>query len=148
MPGRIAEYCRRTGQPVPAGDGAMVRCILESLALAHAESVDLLEQVTGVRLDRLHIVGGGSRNALLCEWTAQAAGRPVLAGPEEATLVGNLLVQAMAMGELSSLDEAREVVRRSFVPTTYEPSESQEWNDAQARFSGLTAKGHELEVGS
>ncbi|MDX6600209.1 MAG: rhamnulokinase [Gaiellales bacterium] len=148
MPGRIAEYCRRTGQPIPEGDGAMVRCILESLALAHAESVDLLEHVTGVRLDRLHIVGGGSRNALLCEWTAEAARRPVLAGPEEATLVGNLLVQAMAMGELSSLGEAREVARRSFVPTTYEPSESHQWSDAQARFSGLTAKGHEVEVGS
>ncbi len=69
-------------------------------------------------LDRLHIVGGGSRNALLCEWTASAAGVPVIAGPEEATLVGNLLVQAMALGELASLGEAREVVRRSFVPTT------------------------------
>jgi rhamnulokinase len=148
MPARIAEYCRRTGQTPPEGEGAIVRCILESLALAHAESVDLLERVTGVRLERLHVVGGGSRNALLCEWTAQAAGRPVLAGPEEATLVGNLLVQAMALGELASLDEAREVVRRSFVPTTYEPSESHEWSDAQARFSGLTAKGHEVEVGS
>ena len=100
--------------------------------------------MTGIRLDRLHIVGGGSRNALLCEWTAQAAGRPVIAGPEEATLVGNLLVQAMALGEIASLDEAREVVRRSFVPTTYEPSASQEWSDAQMRFSGLT----EYEVGT
>ena len=125
MPARIAEYCRRTGQTPPEGGGATVRCILESLALAHAESVDLLERVTGMRLDRLHVVGGGSRNALLCEWTAQAAGRPVIAGPEEATLVGNLLVQAMALGELASLDEAREVVRRSFVPTTHEPAESQ-----------------------
>jgi rhamnulokinase len=148
MPARIADYCRRTGQTPPEGAGATVRCILESLALAHAESVDLLERVTGVRLDRLHVVGGGSRNHLLCEWTAAASGRPVIAGPEEATLVGNLLVQAMATGELSSLGEAREVVRRSFVPTTHEPAESQQWSDAQGRFSGLTVKGHELEVGS
>jgi rhamnulokinase len=148
MPARIAEYCRRTGQTPPEGVGETVRCIFESLALAHAESIDLLERVTGVKLDRLHIVGGGSRNGLLCEWTAAAAGRPVIAGPEEATLVGNLLVQAMAMGELSSLDQAREVVRRSFVPTTHEPAESHEWSDAIGRFSGLTAKGHELEVGS
>jgi rhamnulokinase len=147
MPARIVEYCRRTGQPVPDGAGEIVRCILESLALAHAESVDLLEQVTGVALAQLHIVGGGSRNELLCAWTANAAGRPVLAGPEEATLVGNLLVQAMALGELSSLDEVREVVRRSFVPTTYEPAESQQWADARARFSRL-GESHEVEVGT
>ena len=148
MPARIAGYCRRTGQTPPDGPGETVRCILESLALAHAESVDLLERVTGVKLDRLHVVGGGSRNALLCEWTAAAAGRPVIAGPEEATLVGNLLVQAMAMGELASLGEAREVVRRSFVPTRHEPAESQQWVDATGRFAGLTAKAQELGVGS
>ncbi len=147
MPARIVGYCSRTGQPVPDGAGEIVRCILESLALAHAESVDLLEQVTGLRLAQLHIVGGGSRNELLCAWTANAAGRPVLAGPEEATLVGNLLVQAMALGELSSLDEIREVVRSSFVPTTYEPAESQQWADARGRFSRL-GESHEVEVGT
>jgi rhamnulokinase len=147
MPSRIAEYCRRTGQTPPEGAGATVRCVLESLALAHADSVELLERVTGASLDRLHVVGGGARNALLCEWTAEASGRPVLAGPEEATLVGNLLVQAMALGELSSLDEAREVVRRSFVPTPYEPSESEGWADARARFAALSAQGQGLEVG-
>jgi rhamnulokinase len=147
MPARIVEYCRRTGQPTPDGAGEIVRCILESLALAHAESVELLEQVTGVALGQLHIVGGGSRNELLCEWTANAAGRPLLAGPEEATLVGNLLVQAMALGELASLDEVREVVRRSFTPTRYEPAESQQWADARARFSGL-GESHEVEVGT
>jgi sugar (pentulose or hexulose) kinase len=147
MPARIVEYCRRTGQPTPDGAGEIVRCILESLALAHAESVELLEQVTGVALGQLHIVGGGSRNELLCEWTANAAGRPLLAGPEEATLVGNLLVQAMALGELASLDEVREVVRRSFTPTRYEPAESQQWADARARFSGL-GESYEVEVGT
>jgi rhamnulokinase len=147
MPARIDDYCTRTGQTPPEDAGAMVRCILESLALAHADSVDLLERVTGTSLDQLHIVGGGSRNALLCEWTAHASGRQVVAGPEEATLVGNLLVQAMALGELASLEEAREVVRRSFVPTTYEPSESQQWRDAKERFSGLAEKDHEVEVG-
>jgi rhamnulokinase len=148
MPLRIADYCRRTGQTPPDGPGALVRCILESLALAHADSVDLLERATGVRLDQLHIVGGGARNELLCAWTAQAAGRPVLAGPEEATLVGNLLVQAMALGELASLDEAREVVRRSFVPTAYEPADSSRWEDARGRFSGLRGNGHEVGVGT
>jgi rhamnulokinase len=146
MPARIAAYCMRTGQTPPEGPGAIVRCILESLALAHAESVDLLARVTGRRLDELHVVGGGARNGLLCAWTAEASGRPVIAGPEEATLVGNLLVQAMAVGEIATLEEAREVVRRSFSPTTYEPAESQRWSDARARFSGLSGERPELEV--
>src|SRR5205823_1267040 len=98
MPGRIVEFCARTRQPEPAGAGAVVRCILESLALKHAQVAELLGRVTGTPSTELHLVGGGARNDLLCDWTAQAAGLPVLAGPEEATLLGNLLVQAMALG--------------------------------------------------
>jgi rhamnulokinase len=146
MPARIAAYCTRTGQVPPDGPGQTVRCILESLALAHAESIDLLERVSGRELAELHVVGGGARNGLLCAWTAEAAGRPVIAGPEEATLVGNLLVQAMAVGEIATLDEARDVVRRSFSPTTYEPAESERWSDARARFSDLAGGRPELEV--
>jgi rhamnulokinase len=138
MPARIAEYCERTGQPRPEDPGAVVRCIFESLALKHAETVDLLADVTGRRLEQLHVVGGGARNELLCEWTAAAAGRPVYAGPAEATLVGNLLVQARALGELSSLAEARDVVRRSFSSRTYEPETSEAWREARERFAALT----------
>jgi rhamnulokinase len=137
MPARVAEFCRQTGQREPDGVGATVRCVLESLALKHAETVDLLRTVTGAEPSELHIVGGGARNALLCAWTAEAAGLPVLAGPEEATLLGNLLVQAMALGEVSSLEQAREVVRASFTPVTYEPSGSSEWTEARARFARL-----------
>ena len=118
MPARISA---RTGQTDP---GAITRCILESLALKHAQTVELLADVTGSAPAEIHVVGGGSRNELLCQWTADAAGLPVLAGPEEATLVGNLLVQAMALGELSSLEEVREVARRSFTPKVYEPHET------------------------
>lgn len=138
MPARIADYCERTGQPRPASQGAIVRCIFESLALKHAESVELLVRVTGRPIDELYVVGGGANNELLCEWTAAAAGRPVHAGPAEATLVGNLLVQAIALGELASLDDAREVVRRSFSLTTYEPASTDAWAEARQRFAALS----------
>ena len=137
MPGRIAEYCERTGQPRPADDGAVVRCIFESLALKHAETVETLAELTGRPLDEIHVVGGGANNELVCRWTAEASGRVVEAGPAEATVVGNLLVQAMALGELSSLGEAREVVRRSFATRVYEPARGAEWSEARERFATL-----------
>jgi rhamnulokinase len=147
MPSRLREFCRLTGQPEPATVGEIVRCILESLALKHAETVDILHAVSGSAPSTLHIVGGGSRNALLCAWTASAAGLPVYTGPEEAALVGNLLVQAMTLGEVGSLDEARAVVRSSFEPTVYEPVLAAEWREARARFAELSAGAH-LEIGA
>jgi rhamnulokinase len=144
MPSRIRTFCRQTHQPEPAGVGETARCILESLALKHAETVDVLRDVTGLDPAELHVVGGGARNELLCAWTAAATGLPLLAGPEEATILGNLLVQAMALGELGSLDEARDVVRASFAPTTYEPELLAEWQEARERFGQLREK--ELEV--
>jgi rhamnulokinase len=144
MPSRIRQFCRQTNQPEPGDIGETARCILESLALKHAETVIELRAVTGADPRELHVVGGGARNELLCVWTAEATGLPVLAGPEEATLIGNLLVQAMALGELASLDEAREVVRASFAPTTYEPREGAEWQEARERFARLCEA--ELEV--
>ena len=148
MPARLGDYCERTGQQRPEDEGAIVRCIFESLALKHAESVDLLGRVTGRELDELLVVGGGANNELLCEWTAAAAERPVYAGPAEATLVGNLLVQAMALDEISSLAEAREVVRRSFAATTYEPSNDDAWREARERFAALSDARPEVQVGT
>ena len=139
MPRKVAEACRRTGQAEPAGPAETARCILESLALKHAETVELVAGVTGVAPAELHVVGGGARNELLCRWTAEASGLPVLAGPEEATVIGNLLVQAIALGELGSLEDAREVVRRSFALRTCEPSGSAEWQEARERFSAEVA---------
>jgi rhamnulokinase len=139
MPRRISDYCRQTKQPEPADMGAIVRCVLESLALKHAETVDVLRRVTGTDPVELHVVGGGARNELLCAWTADATRLPVLAGPEEATLLGNLLVQAMALDELSTLEEAREVVRTSFAPRVFEPSPADAWQDARERFAQLPA---------
>jgi rhamnulokinase len=146
MPGRIVSYCEETGQETPPDDASIVRCILESLALKHAETVTLLTRVTGRELDELHVVGGGANNELLCAWTAEAAQRPVLAGPAEATLVGNLLVQALALGEISSLAEGRELVRRSFVPRMYEPTAGGAWDDARGRFETLCGSRQGLEA--
>jgi rhamnulokinase len=119
--GRVAAACRRDGHEPPATPGAFTRCVLQSLADAYRKTIDECVQLTGRPVDAVHVVGGGSRNALLCRLTAEACGRPVLAGPAEATSAGNVLVQAIATGELGSLDELREVVRRSVQVIRYEP---------------------------
>ena len=137
MPARIAAYCAETGQEAPADDAATVRCILESLALKHAETVELLGELSGRELVELHVVGGGARNELLCTWTAQASQRVVLAGPAEATLVGNLVVQAIALGELESLADGRELVRRSFTQRRFDPEPDAAWREARERFARL-----------
>jgi rhamnulokinase len=139
MPARMRDACAATGQPLPEEPAAVTRCILESLALKHAETVELLASVTGAGPLELHVVGGGARNEPLCRWTASASELPVLAGPEEATLLGNLLVQAIALGELGSLAEAREVVRASFAPRVHEPEPSSRWREARVRFAALRA---------
>jgi rhamnulokinase len=137
MPTRILDFCAATGQPQPPDVGAVTRCILESLALKHAQTVDVLGTATGVVPVEIHIVGGGARNALLCRFTADASRLPVAAGPEEATLLGNVLVQAIALGEIGSIAEGREVVRTSFAATVYEPAASQAWDEARHRFAAL-----------
>jgi rhamnulokinase len=136
MPRKIADACRASGQPEPAGPAETARCVLESLALKHAETVELVASVTGAVPAELHVVGGGARNELLCRWTAEATGLPVVVGPEEATVIGNLLVQAIALGELGSLAEAREVVRRSLPLRELEPTGAAEWQEARERFGG------------
>jgi rhamnulokinase len=134
MPARVRAFCAHTGQPEPVEPGAVARCVLESLALKHAQTIDVLASVTGTAPEEIHLVGGGARNELLCRWTANAAGIPVLSGPEEATLLGNLLVQAMSLGEFASIQEGREVIRASVAPTTYEPQDTVTWREARERF--------------
>ncbi len=137
MPQAIAEFCRQTGQPVPASPGGFIRCALESLALLYRRRLREVEQLAQRRAERLHIVGGGSRNALLNQLTADATGCTVLAGPAEATALGNVLVQALALGHLKSLAQARAVVRRSFAPEVFEPRDAAAWAAAADRFDRL-----------
>ncbi len=134
----IAGFCTRTGQPVPDGMGAAVRCCLESLALKYRWTLERLEAFRGHPIEVIHIVGGGTQNQLLCQLAADATGRPVIAGPIEATAIGNVLMQALGRGRIGSLEEAREVVRRSFELDTYTPATSRErWEVAYSRFLGL-----------
>ena len=137
MPARLAAFCERTGQPVPGDEGAYVRCALESLALKYRWTVERLELILGAPIRTIHVVGGGSRNTLLSQFTADACGRPVHAGPVEATAVGNVLMQALAQGQLRSLQELRSVVARSFPVTVYEPCDIAAWNGAAGRFAEL-----------
>ena len=136
MPSRIRCFCEGTGQRPPEGPAEMARCVFESLALKYRYVIEQAEDLTGREVRTVHVVGGGSQNALLCQLTADAAGLPVVAGPVEATAVGNVMVQAFARGRVGSLGEIREVVRRSFEPKTYEPGGSaDEWSELRERFS-------------
>ncbi len=137
MPTRIAVFCRETGQPDPDSPGAFVRCCLESLALLYRVTLKRIEKLTGGKIERLHVVGGGSRNDLLNQFTANACGIPVLAGPAEATALGNILVQAIAGGDLPDLAAGREVIRNSFEVKTFEPRQEVEWHKASRRFDEL-----------
>jgi rhamnulokinase len=134
MPAKIAAWCRAKGHAPPATDGEFARAILESLALRYRNVVENLEALAGRKIDVIHIVGGGSRNSLLNQFVADCTGRRVVAGPSEATAIGNILVQAMGAGELANLDEARAVVRNSFELTTVEPHPSAEWERAYRRY--------------
>lgn len=127
MPEKIRRYCTDTGQPVPETQGEIIRAVLESLALKYRFVLERLEQLAGKRLEPLHIIGGGTRNRLLNQFTADAANRVVVTGPVEATAIGNVLVQAHAMGQLASLADARAVVRRSFAPEVYRPRPDERW---------------------
>jgi rhamnulokinase len=142
MPARLRTRCRTSGQPEPQDPGAVVRCVLESLALKYRLVLEQLDELLGRRVEPVHVVGGGARNRLLCRFTADATGRVVLAGPTEATALGNVLVQAMARGRLASLAEGRELVRRSFDIETYTPNKqvAAAWNDAYARFRSLLSE--------
>ncbi len=139
MPERIREFCRRTGQPVPESKGEIIRCALESLALKYRSVLIMLESVTGRQMEALHIVGGGTRNRLLNQFAANATGLKTITGPVEATAIGNILMQAVALGKIGSLSEGREVVRQSFEVETYQPQDRQAWDDAYQRFTSLLA---------
>jgi rhamnulokinase len=137
MPAAIGEFCRKSGQPLPSEPGAVVRCALESLALRYRWVLERLESLLGHRLETIHIVGGGTQNTLLCQLCADACDRVVLAGPVEATALGNVLVQAIGLKLLSSLEQAREVVRNSFEVKRYEPRNPERWQEPYQRFIKL-----------
>ena len=130
MPSRIQKFCADTNQQVPQTKGQIIRVALESIALKYRLVLERLEELIGKRLDPLHIIGGGTRNSLLNQFTADSTGRTVIAGPVEATAIGNILMQAIGMKQLASLAEARAVVRLSFEAEIYEPKPNSGWHEA------------------
>lgn len=139
MPTAIAAYCSGTGQPEPETEGQIVRCALESLALKYRMVLGWLEELTGVKTEVIHIVGGGTQNALLCQFAANACRRPVVAGPVEATALGNVLIQARTDGAVGSLSDIRKVVARSVELKHYQPDNIDAWDEAYRRYHDLLA---------
>lgn len=126
-PAHIREFCRQSGQALPQTDAAIARCVFESLALAYRDVLLELQALTGRTIEVIHVVGGGARNRLLNQLTADATGIPVLAGPTEATVIGNALVQLISLGELAHLEEGRQLVANSYRLERFEPQRSGEW---------------------
>jgi rhamnulokinase len=137
MPEAIRNFCRKTGQTVPNDKGGVLRCAIESIAMKFRKILGYLETLAGGRIETIHIVGGGIQNRQLCQAAADACGRRVVAGPIEATATGNLMMQALAAGDVGSIAEARDVIRRSFSVDVYEPQNTAAWDDAFERFAKI-----------
>jgi rhamnulokinase len=130
----IAEYCHATGQPVPEQRGQVVRCIFESLALRYRQVLENLRSLSPRPIETLHVIGGGSRNDLLNQFTANAIGIPVVAGPSEATAIGNVMIQAMAAGEETDVAGMRRLINSSIPLKTYHPQDTEAWDAAYIHF--------------
>lgn len=137
MPARLRAYCERTRQTVPQSKGDIVRCVLESIALKYRLVLERLEEMIGHKLEPIHIVGGGTKNRLLNQFTADATNRHVVTGPAEATAIGNLMMQAIALGHIDSLADARAIIAQSFETSTFEPQDRAGWDEAYARLQSL-----------
>jgi sugar (pentulose or hexulose) kinase len=133
MPAKIRRYCAETHQAVPETRGEIVRVALESLALKYRLVLGQLENLIGEKLETIHIIGGGTKNVLLNQLAADATGRNIITGPVEATAIGNVIMQAIALGHLETLDDARALIRRSFEVTHYHPNSDPRWDDAYAQ---------------
>lgn len=141
MPTRIRQFCQHTNQPIPEYDGQIVRCIYESLALKYRYVLEMLMQVAGRQVDRVHIIGGGAKNTLMNQMTADATGRVVIAGPTEATATGNALIQLISLGDIATLAQAREMLSRTEDTQTYEPRHMAAWDEQFQRFKTLISVG-------
>jgi rhamnulokinase len=134
MPAQLIKLAADSHQTLAGDPGAIIRCVLESLAVKYRWTIERLEAVTGRDISSIHVVGGGARNALLCQMTADVSRRPVLAGPIEAAAIGNVMLQAIALRLVASLEQARELVLRSTEVKVYEPRSTEMWEPAWERF--------------
>src|SRR5215212_8768816 len=147
MPSRIRSFCEETGQDPPEEPASVARCVFESLALKYRYAIEQARSLTGRTVERVNVVGGGSQNDLLCQLTADAARLPVVAGPVEATAIGNVMVQAFAQDRVGALEEIRAVVRDSFQASTYEPGgDPEQWSGLHERFSRVIEVAQVLDI--
>ena len=137
MPRRIKEFCEKTGQVVPETAGDVIRCAAQSLAFKIAMSVDGMEETLGRKINKIHMVGGGIKDSMVCQFIASASGRTVIAGPVEATSTGNAIVQFMALGKIKDITEARNIIKKSFPVKVYEPQDQEEWKAAYEKFKTI-----------
>lgn len=137
MPEKIQEYCRRTNQIVPESDGALVRCIYESLAMKYKFAINQIAENTGREFDVLHLLGGGTKDGFLCQMTANSLGIPVVAGPAEATALGNIMLQLIALGDIKNIDEGRDIIRTQESVKQYQPENTDVWENAYNKFCTL-----------
>ena len=140
LPERVRAFCRKTGQHVPETRGEVMRCIYESLAMKYRCNLRALSDVTGKTYPALHVVGGGIKDTLLCRMSADATGVPVIAGPAEATVMGNIAVQLIALGEIKDWKTARAIVKETAAAKLYEPGDTAAWDDNDARFRAILGK--------
>lgn len=137
MTDAIADFCKKTGQPIPKNEGAFIRCCLESLAMQYRLVLRQLHEIHNTQVDKIHIVGGGTQNTFLNQLTADATGVTVITGPVEATVIGNIVMQAIGLGHIASLSEARKIIRNSFELHTYMPRNTAQWDTQFDRFLKL-----------
>lgn len=137
---KIREYCKNTDQPIPETVGQIVRCIYESLALKYRLALEQISECTGKKFDMLHLMGGGTKDGFLCELTAQSLGIPVVAGPIEATALGNIILQLIALGELESVSEGRKIIADTEKVKTFEEKHTPDWDEAYERFYKIINK--------
>lgn len=140
LPDKIRQYCINTGQPVPKTVGQIVRCIYESLAMKYRLALEQISECTGKEFDVLHLMGGGTKDGFLCELTAQSLGIPVIAGPIEATALGNIVLQLIALGEIGSVEEGRQIIAQTEKLKTFESERTSDWDDAYKRFCKIIKK--------
>jgi len=137
MPRRIKEFCEKTNQKVPQTKGEILRCVYQSIALKYRYTVECLEDILGKELKVIHIVGGGIKDKTLCKLTAYATNKKVVAGPVEATAIGNIAVQLISLGEIENITQARKIIANSFEATTYMPEDSSVWDDAYEKYKKI-----------
>lgn len=139
-PGRVREFCRRTGQPVPESVGQVMRCIYESLALKYRFALEQLSRATGKQFSVLHVLGGGAKDGLLCRMTADCAGIPVVAGPVEATALGNILIQLVALGELPDIAAGRALIAATEPVKRFAPGDRNDWDKAYETYTTILSE--------